>query len=218
MTVRKTLTGFEHRYDPGFEDAPVLILLHGTGGDEDDLIPLGKALLPRAARLSPRGRVLELGAPRFFRRLAAGVFDQEDLARRTKELARFIREAFPAYSLEGRRTIVVGFSNGANIAASMLLSGERVMDVAVLFRAMLPHEPQNLPKLEGLPVLLSSGRRDPIVPAGSVERLEHLLKESGASVTLNWDQGVHGLGPEPVGAARDWLEKTLRSLEGTQSK
>jgi predicted esterase len=218
MTVRGTLAGFEHRFDPGFDETPVLLLLHGTGGDEEDLIPLGQALLPRAARVSPRGQVLEHGAPRFFRRLAEGVFDQEDLARRTKDLARFVREATSTYHLEGRRVIAVGFSNGANIVASLLLSGERVLDVAVLFRAMLPYEPEQLPKLSGFPVLLSSGRRDPIIPPASVERLAYLFENAGAAVTLQWDQGAHGIGPPQVTAAKDWLDKTLRSLESAQGK
>lgn len=205
MITRDVIAGFEHRLDPGAADAPVLLLLHGTGGDENDLVPLGRALAPRATLLSPRGPVLENGAPRFFRRLAEGVFDLEDLARRTQDLAGFICEAAKRYGLEDRRMIAVGFSNGANIAASLLLSGEPVLDGAVLLRAMTPYEPATLPNLSALPVLISAGRRDPIVPPESVERIARLLTDAGAQVTLRWDDGMHSLDHAQVTAARDWL-------------
>jgi predicted esterase len=202
---RAAIAGYEHRFEPGAPDAPVLLLLHGTGGDENDLIPLGRALWPGAALLAPRGTVLEHGAPRFFRRLAEGVFDLEDLAKRTRELGRFVREAVATYGLEGRPLVAAGFSNGANVAASLMLSGETRFAAAVLFRAMLPFEPERRPELSGVSVLLSSGRSDPIVPRESVERLARLLESSGAAVTLRWDEGAHGLGPAQVFAARDWL-------------
>jgi phospholipase/carboxylesterase len=214
MTTRGTLAGFEHRFDPGDADAMPLLLLHGTGGDENDLIPLGRALAPSAPLLSPRGPVLEHGAPRFFRRLAEGVFDLDDLARRTRDLARFVREASTRYGFEGRRPIAVGFSNGANIAASVLLAGEDVLHGAVLFRAMTPFEPAALPDLRGVPVLMVSGRRDPIVPIPTVERLARLFTDAGAAVTLRWDDGAHGIGQAEVAAAAAWLADVARAASG----
>ena len=150
---------FIHRYEPPARaDAPTLLLLHGTGGDENDLLPLGKNLMPDAGMLSPRGKVLEQGMPRFFRRLAEGVFDVEDLKRRTSELADFIAEAAEHYTFDARRVIAVGFSNGANIAASLLLSRPSVLSAAVLFRAMVPFVPEAPPASPGgASVLLSNG-------------------------------------------------------------
>ena len=136
--------GYAHRWVPGDGTTPkTLLLLHGTGGDEDDLLPLGRALLPGAAMLSPRGNVLERGMPRFFRRLAEGVLDQEDLARRTEELARFVDAAAAAYGFSRDGVIAAGFSNGANIAASLLLRrGAGALRGAALFSPMLPFEPE----------------------------------------------------------------------------
>src|SRR5919106_2243449 len=144
--------GFVHRFLPGAPSLPVLLLLHGTGGDESDLLPLGEALLPGAARLSPRGKVLENGMPRFFRRLAEGVFDLDDLRRRTQELADFVEAAAAAYGLGERRPVAVGFSNGANIAAAMLLLRPGVLSGALLIRPMVPLVPDTLPDLGGMPV------------------------------------------------------------------
>src|SRR5262249_44741086 len=145
-----------------------LLLLHGTGGDEEDLIPLGRALLPGAGLLSPRGKVLERGAPRFFRRLAEGVFDQEDLARRTAELASFIGAAVKSYELDPDGIVAVGFSNGANIAASLLLRRPGLLRAAVLLSPMVPFELATLPDLSGTAIFIGGGRRDPIAtPAGT---------------------------------------------------
>src|SRR5918997_626608 len=152
--MTKELAGFKHRFvaGSGQEEGATLLLLHGTGGNENDLLPLGRELLPGANILSPRGKVLEHGMPRFFRRLAEGVFDQEDLAFRTEELAEFIRKAIDAYDLDPDKIIAMGYSNGANIAASLMLSDPSVLRAAVLFRAMVPFEPEVLPDLSGLPV------------------------------------------------------------------
>jgi phospholipase/carboxylesterase len=196
-----------HRFEEGSAELPTLLLLHGTGGDENDLLPLGRALLPGAALLSPRGAVLERGQPRFFRRLAEGVFDLEDLRIRTAELATFVRDAAAAYKLDARRIVAVGFSNGANIAASLMLSDTGVLAGAVLLRPMVPFEPESRPKLQGVPVLISAGRADPIVPTTSVERLEVLLKEAGASVDLAWQPAGHGLTKGDVEAASAFLQQ-----------
>jgi phospholipase/carboxylesterase len=200
--------GFIHRFVPAEGDDPTaLLLLHGTGGNEDDLLPLGRMLDERAALLSPRGKVLENGMPRFFRRLAEGVFDQEDLLRRTHELAEFVEAAVPEYDLDPRRIFAVGFSNGANIAASLLLLHPGLLACAVLLRAMTPFEPEITPDLPGTPVYLAAGRSDTMVPPESTERLAGLLRETGAEVTLDWQPGGHGIGHAEIEAAREWLSK-----------
>jgi phospholipase/carboxylesterase len=201
-----TEAGFVHRFDPAKEPgAPTLLLLHGTGGDENDLLPLGRMLDERAALLSPRGKVLENGMPRFFRRLSMGVFDEEDLVNRTHELASFVEEAASEYGLDPKRLFAVGFSNGANIAASLLLLHPGLLAGAVLLRAMTPFELETLPDLSGTPVYLAAGRSDQMIPPESTERLAELLREAGAKVTLDWQPGGHGIGRAEVEAARDWL-------------
>lgn len=200
--------GFVHRFVPAEgDDSTTLLLLHGTGGNENDLLPLGRMLNERAALLSPRGKVLENGMPRFFRRLAEGVFDQEDLLRRTHELAEFVEAAVPEYDLDPRRIFAVGFSNGANIAASLLLLHPGLLAGAILLRAMAPFEPEITPDLPGTPVYLAAGRSDAMVPPESTERLAGLLREAGAEVTLDWQPGGHGIGQAEIEAARDWLSK-----------
>jgi len=200
---------FIHRFEPGTVSAraPALLLLHGTGGNEDDLLPLGRILAPGAALLSPRGKVLEHGMPRFFRRFAEGVFDVEDLKRRTHELADWVAAATVTYSLAGRPLIAAGFSNGANIAASLLLLRPEVLAGAVLLRATLPFEPEVPPALAGRPVFIAAGRADPFARPADVERLAAVLGESGAQVTLRWSNGGHELAPGDVAAARDWMER-----------
>jgi phospholipase/carboxylesterase len=201
-----TEAGSVHRFDPAKEPgAPTLLLLHGTGGDENDLLPLGRMLDERAALLSPRGKVLENGMPRFFRRLSMGVFDEEDLVNRTHELASFVEEAASEYGLDPKRLFAVGFSNGANIAASLLLLHPDLLAGAVLLRAMTPFELETLPDLSGTPVYLAAGRSDQMIPPESTERLAELLREAGAEVTLDWQPGGHGIGRAEVEAARDWL-------------
>ena len=197
--------GFVHRFRPGAPGAPTLLLLHGTGGTEDDLLPLGERLLPGAALLSPRGQVLEHGMARFFRRLAEGVFDEADLARRTEELAAFVRGASASYDLGETPMVAVGFSNGANIAASLLLQGTGVLDGAVLLRPMVPFEPASPPALQGIPTLLLAGRMDPI--AGQTPtRLAELLRAGGSDVELVWQHAAHGLVQADLDMAATWLQ------------
>ena len=215
-----TELGHVHRFVPSERaDARVLLMLHGTGGDENDLLQLGHMLDPAAALLSPRGNVLEHGAPRFFRRLAEGVFDLEDLRRRTHELADFVEGAVQQYGLEGRRLVAVGFSNGANIAASLLLLRPRVLHGAVLFRAMVPFEPEKVPFLGGVPVLLSEGRFDPLVGRKVAERLASILKTAGAEVTLIEQESGHELTRADVDDATRWLAShpTSRTAAEPQS-
>jgi len=181
-------------------------MLHGTGGDEHDLAPLAAELLPGAGVLSPRGKVLEHGMPRFFRRLAEGVFDLDDLRQRTAELAEFVREAGEQYTFDPSRVVAVGFSNGANIAGSLLLLAPGVLGGAVLLRAMVPIVPDPLPAIPGTPVFVSNGRVDPLVPAAETERLVALLHAAGADVTLQWQSAGHQLVPGDIAKARAWLQ------------
>ena len=191
-----------HRFEPG--TSPTLLLLHGTGGDENDLIPLGRLLRPGAALLSPRGQILENGQPRFFRRVAPGVFDEDDLIRRTHELADFVEDQSARRHLG--KVIAVGYSNGANIAAAMLLLRPDVLAGAILFRAMLPLEPPHPPQLDKTPVLLLAGRHDTMIPPDSTQRLAVLLEQAGADLTIEWRDTGHGLEQSEFSLARDWLE------------
>ncbi len=206
--------GFVHRFVPGTDPAaPVLLLLHGTGGNEDDLLPLGRLLLPGAALLSPRGNVLENGTTtRFFRRLAEGVFDLPDLARRTGELADFIRAASAHHGFDAARVVAVGYSNGANIAANLCPRHPGTLAGAVLFRAMALPEPAEaaaVPGAGGIDILLCSGRLDPLVPPADPGRLATLLQQGGAKVTLRWlEDAGHALTKEDVVEARRWLAES----------
>ncbi len=202
--VMKRALDFVHEFVRGKSER-TLLLLHGTGGKEHDLIPLGRNLDPNAALLSPRGKVLENGMPRFFRRLAEGVFDLEDLKQRTQELGDFIIAASKDYGLDVAKIIAVGFSNGANIAASLLLLRPEILRAAILFRAMVPLIPNSLPILNDTRVLISAGNQDPIVPASESENLASLLRDSGADVNLHFVNAGHGLIDADVQNARDWL-------------
>lgn len=199
------LQEYSHLFMPGEDTAPPLLVLHGTGGDEKDLLPLARMVSPNSPVLSPRGRVLENGMPRFFRRLAEGVFDLEDLAVRTNELAEFITAAAEEYGLEASRLVALGYSNGANIAASLMLTRADVLGGGVLLRAMVPFEPASLPDLSGKSVLLCAGESDPIIPPASTTRLAELLRGAGAGVTLKWYSTGHGLTSRDVADATAWL-------------
>jgi len=200
------ISDFIHEFVPG-SSSRILLLLHGTGGNERDLIPLGRELDPNAALLSPRGKVLENGMPRFFRRLAEGVFDLEDLKYRTNELADFITAAAQHYGFATDQLVAVGYSNGANIAASILLLRPEILHRAVLFRAMVPLIPDALPELSSGHVWIGAGDQDPIVPASETKRLGELLRRAGADVTIRFFNAGHGLTNDDVVTARDWLEK-----------
>ena len=195
---------FVHEFVPGKSERTLLVL-HGTGGNEHDLIPLGHHLDPEAAILSPRGKVLENGMPRFFRRLAEGVFDLEDLKKRTHELGDFIIAAAQNYGLNTAKIVAVGFSNGANIAASLLLLRPEILRAAILFRAMVPLVPDPLPKLSDTCILISAGNEDPIVPESEAENLARLLRDCGASVELRFVNAGHGLIDADIQNARAWL-------------
>jgi phospholipase/carboxylesterase len=175
----------------GEPSGPPLLLLHGTGGDEHDLLPLRDHLSPAAAVLSVRGTVLENGMPRFFRRLREGVFDEDDLRRRADELADFVRAASTRYGIETRSLVAVGFSNGANIASAMLLQRPEVLAGAVLFAAMVPYAEPPAADLTGVPVIISNGERDPMIPATMTQQLAGQLRDRGASVTIVPHAGGH---------------------------
>ena len=201
--------GFVHRFVPspsGSKDL-VLLLLHGTGGNEEDLLPLGRELSNEACLLSPRGKVLENGAPRFFRRLAEGVFDLEDARARAGELAAFVDCAVTEYSLSDARIVAVGYSNGANIAALTMLLHPGRLHAAALLRAMVVLEPPIVPDLSGASVLLSSGIMDPIVPASHVHRLADIFRGAGALVELKEQQASHGLVRSDIFDTAEWLAR-----------
>ncbi|HEX2241451.1 MAG TPA: alpha/beta hydrolase, partial [Actinomycetota bacterium] len=183
---------FVHRYVKG-SSPTTLLLLHGTGGDENDLLPLGRQVLPEAHLLSPRGKVLENGMPRFFKRLAMGVFDMEDLTQQTHALADFVEQAADHYRLDRDEIVALGYSNGANIAASLLLLHPNLLRRAALLHAMLPFDPGEFPDLGGTLVLLTGGRQDPYIAAEQTQALADLLGRAGADVTLEWQPGGHQL-------------------------
>ena len=185
------------------------MLLHGTGGNERDLIPLGHELDPNASLLGPRGKVLENGMPRFFRRLAEGVFDLEDLKKRTHELADFVISAAAHYKIDVKHIVAVGYSNGANIAASMLLLRPETLAAAVLFRAMVPLLPETQPDLSSKRVWIGAGSLDSIVPASETKQLVELLRSAKADVTIRFFQSGHELTSEDVDLAREWLTRSV---------
>ena len=195
---------FIHEFVPGTSNR-TLLLLHGTGGNERDLISLGRELDPNAALLSPRGKVLENGMPRFFRRLAEGVFDLEDLKRRTNELADFVAAAAQHYGFATDQLVTVGYSNGANIAASMLLLRPEALPTAILFRAMVPLFPERQPNLSSVRVWIGAGTNDPIIPMSGTKALAELLSNAGADVTTHYFKAGHELTPADVEGAREWL-------------
>jgi phospholipase/carboxylesterase len=199
---------FIHEFVHG-KSKRTLLLLHGTGGNERDLIPLGHELDPDASLLSPRGKSLENGMLRFFRRLSEGVFDLEDLQKRTHELADFVVGASQHYKFAIKQMIAVGYSNGANIAASMLLLRPKILSAAVLFRAMVPLIPETKPDLRSVRVWIGAGSRDPIIPASSTKDLVELLRVAGADVTIRFFQSGHELTSDDVDLAREWLTKVV---------
>ena len=208
--MKDTNLGFIHRFIPPHSNAneskQTLLLLHGTGGTEDDLIPLGNELAPNASILSVRGRVLENGMPRFFRRLEEGVFDLEDLKMRTDELAEFITKSSSKYMFDEKRIIAVGYSNGANIAASLLLRRPESLAGGILFRAMVPYSPTVMPDLSNKSIILLEGLYDPIVSTAEAQRLLEIFTNAQSNVTLKWQDSGHNLTNEDIIAAKKWLE------------
>lgn len=218
-----TAHGFTHLFlpaDPASALARVTVLaLHGTGGDERDLVPLVGQVAPGAAVLSVRGPVLERGMPRFFRRLAEGVFDLEDLARRTEQLGDFVDAAARDYGVDRARVVAVGFSNGANVAASLLLRRPGALAGAALLRAMVPFEPDApgapaTPAALGArpPVTIAAGRMDPLVPPGQPERLTELLAAAGCDARVEWVAAGHQLTPRDLEIAHDVVARAAHAV------
>lgn len=197
-----------HLYEPGTgqQRQTTLFLLHGTGGDENALSDLGRMVLPGAGQLRPRGNVPENGMARFFRRFAEGVLDVDDLKRRTGELADFLQQASARYGFEAQQVIVAGFSNGANIATSLLFLRPQAARAAVLLHPMLPFVPETLPDLRGKPVFIGAGRADPLVPAEQTTQLVQLLERAGADLSTFWHNGGHTVSVEEVRAIKNWLQ------------
>jgi phospholipase/carboxylesterase len=207
--------GFTHVIEPG-DSEWTLLLLHGTGGDERDLVPLARQLAPQAALLSPRGKVLEGGvAARFFRRLAVGQLDIPDLIARTDELADFVTEAAGAYELDPDHIVALGFSNGANIAVSLLLRHAGLLRGAALLRAMLPYEPEQTPELVGTDVLVAAGGRDPYAPPEQAARLVAILRDAGARVSAHTEPGAgHELTANDLALTAHWVKQVFSAPSG----
>lgn len=201
--------GFVHYHEVG-QSPLTLLLLHGTGGDEQSLVGIGRDLSADARLLSPRGKVMEGSNARFFRRLAEGVFDVEDLNFRTHEVADFVTEASRKYGFELGSVVAVGYSNGANIAGALLLLRPEVLAGALLLRPMVPLLPETLPSLEARPVFIAAGEHDELITRDQPEALAKLLREAGADVTMRWDSGTHKLSRAELDEARDWLRRHWR--------
>lgn len=199
-------TEFIHKYTPGRLPF-TLLLLHGTGGDENDLLPVGRALAPGAAFLSPRGRVLENGMPRFFARTAPGVWDPKEVVVRAAELADWIASACAQYGIDSTTLYALGYSNGANIAAALMLLHPGVIAGAALLRPAVPLRPETLPLLNGAPVLISAGAVDDMVPPEGAEALGRLLSEAGAHVDIAMQNAGHELTPADFNLGKQWFAR-----------
>ncbi|RTE09933.1 alpha/beta hydrolase [Paenibacillus whitsoniae] len=199
-----------HLYQQGSDAAaPVLVLFHGTGGTETDLLPLAEAISPGSSVLSVRGNVLENGMPRFFRRLAEGIFDEEDLIFRTTELYNFLDEAAAEHGFDRRNLVAVGYSNGANIAGSLLFHYPDALRGAILHHPMVPRRGIALPDLTDVPVFIGAGRNDPICSPEETTELEALLSTAGAEVQVHWESAGHQLTRSEVIAAAAWMKNSL---------
>jgi phospholipase/carboxylesterase len=200
----------KHIFQKGTDlKAPTLVLLHGTGGTEHDLLQLAERVNAGSSVLSIRGNVLENGMPRFFKRLAEGVFDIEDLIFRTTELNDYLNQAAIEYDLDRENFVAIGYSNGANIAASLLFHYENSLRGAVLHHPMVPRRGVKLPDLSGIPIFIGAGKNDPICPPQETEDLEKLLVDANASVTLHWERAGHQLTGSEVDAASNWYKSNF---------
>lgn len=201
----------KHIFQKGQDsNKPTLLLLHGTGGNEYDLLPLAEIIDPTANVLSVRGNVLENGMPRFFRRLAEGVFDEEDLIFRTKELNDFLNEAAEKYEFDRNNIIAIGYSNGANIAGSLLFHYQDALKGAILHHPMIPRRGIELPDLSGISVFIGAGTNDPICPPSESEELKDLLEQANAKVTIHWENNGHRLTRTEVEMAKQWYKGLMK--------
>ncbi|WP_163971497.1 alpha/beta hydrolase [Oceanobacillus halotolerans] len=202
----------KHIYQEGKANKPTLLLLHGTGGTEQDLLPIAEMIEPEASVLSVRGNVSENGMPRFFRRIREGVFDEEDLVFRTKELYEFLDEASAKYGFNRDNIIAIGYSNGANIAGSLLFHYENALKGAFLHHPMVPRRGIELPDLTNTPVFIGAGDNDPICPPEESKELEKLLREAGAQVELHWESLGHQLSRGEIEKAKELYDKHFGNL------
>ncbi|KIL47902.1 alpha/beta hydrolase [Jeotgalibacillus campisalis] len=200
----------EHIYKKGTKGRPTLLMLHGTGGTEQDLLGLAEYIDPEAGVLSVRGNVSENGMPRFFKRLAEGVFDLEDLAFRTEELKKFLDDASEKYEFDRQNIIAIGYSNGANIAGSLIFHYENALKSAILHHPMVPIRDKKLPELNGVHVLITAGDNDPICPPEETRDLEHLLSSAGAKTEVYWHHNGHQLTQDEASEAKQWYEKHFK--------
>lgn len=208
------VASWPHVFHEGAPRGPVLLTLHGTGADENDLIPLGQTLLPGAPILSPRGRVSEQGMNRWFVRLAEGVFDVDDVIARAAELALFVTEALAHYGLQGRPVVATGFSNGANMATATTLLHPEVVSVAVSFSGMYPFgDCDPIGEVSGVRLFLANGEADPMAPLASVDWLETVATKHGANVSRVTRPGGHGITPDELARAKEWLASVTGSSE-----
>jgi phospholipase/carboxylesterase len=197
------IDSYIHEVSPGQPGGPLVFAFHGTGGDETQLMGLARDLLPQATIVAPRGDVSEQGAARFFRRTGEGVYDMADLSARTHKMARFVEAQRAA--LPGVPVLGVGYSNGANILASVLFSRPDLFDAVVLMHPLIPFEPAFGPGIAGRQVLITAGRRDPICPPALTKRLDEMLTKAGARSTILWHDGGHEVRPAEIEAARSFL-------------
>ncbi|MCA0988291.1 alpha/beta hydrolase [Guptibacillus algicola] len=197
----------KHIFKQGASDKPTLLLLHGTGGNEEDLVQLAHLIAPDNSFLSVRGNVSENGMPRFFKRHAEGVFDEEDLVARTHELNQFITDASEKYDFDRDNVIAIGYSNGANIAGSLLLHDENALKAAILHHPMVPIRGLKTPDLSNMPIFIGAGENDPICSSEETIELEKILSDAGASVTVHWERMGHQLTKPEVDAAAQWYNQ-----------
>jgi phospholipase/carboxylesterase len=197
-----------HKYIPSKDSSNhyTLLLLHGTGGNENSLIPISEIILPGAAVISLRGNTIENGMPRFFRRISEGVFDLEDLKVRTKELAKFIEDSSMKYGINSNNVVAVGYSNGANIALSVILSHPGLISKAVLYHPMIPFVPASSPDLSGTNILITAGTNDPIVDSEETNNLYAMLKSYGANIEIYWHDIGHNLTREEISRTKEFLK------------
>jgi phospholipase/carboxylesterase len=208
--MSEPINGIIHRFEPGQSpDAPTLLLLHGTGGDESDLLGVGRSLAPQANLVSPRGPILEHGMPRFFRRFAEGVFDEQDILFRAKQMADFLTQAAAKYHFDVNRITAFGYSNGANIAAAMLLLQPQSLSGAILLRPMVPLVPKTLPDLTNKKILIIAGTADPMGSPKQINQLSSMFQSSGAAVQREDLPTSHGLTQEDLHLSSDWLSRLL---------
>ena len=191
-------------------ELPTLFMLHGTGGTEHDLVPIARLLSPESSILSVRGNVLENGMPRFFKRLAEGVFDEEDLRFRTEELKDYLNQASNQYGFDRKNVVAIGYSNGANIAASLLFHYRDVMKGVILHHPMVPIRGLNLPAMTNLPIFIGAGKNDPICSSNETEELVELLQNAGADVLVHWEQNGHQLTQTEIETASSWFSQKFK--------